>query len=155
MGIELWIDEIVALAGAVESHRKNGKVRSYRVYAKAEIPEALSEYPCAISYPESVSLQISAGGPCKELWRGVTVFYLFPDSKKSNLPEVMRYFTRIRNGMFSSLTLGGKVDHFGPSPDGSTIELVTATYGDEVERHALQVRWEVKADISGEITVGV
>jgi hypothetical protein len=144
MAIEDWIDAVVGVAGSVASHKASGFVRAYRVAGKAEIPESLNDYPCAIVYPESVTVDLAMG---KELWRGVAMFYLFPDSKKSNLPEVTRYFTRIREvfAIENNWTLGELVDHFRFTPDGPSIELVTASYGDEVERHALRVSWEVKA----------
>lgn len=153
MAIENWIDAVVAVAGNVASH-KGGKVRAYRVAMKGEIPEALSVFPCAVVYPtRALSLQYSMGGPCIEVWEVRGEFYLFPDNKKSNLPELVRYFARIRDATLASLTLGGIVEHFsfGEEP----MSLVEMTYEvDSAPRHGIAVNWVVKSSVSGEVTIG-
>lgn len=144
MAIEGWIDAVVAVAGSVESHVKGRKVRAYKLAGKAEVPETLGEYPCAVVYPERVRVDLAVN---KEIYEGVMVFYLFADTKKTNLPELMRYFSRILAVLMveANWTLGGLVDHFHMTEDG--IEFILADYGDEVSRHALQLRWEVKASL--------
>lgn len=152
MAIESWIDEVVRVAGGVASH-KGGNVRAFLVAEKAEFPESLSLnlYPCALVYPVSVRPMLTVG-MSKEIWSGVMDFYLFPDTKKSNIPTIVRYFSRIRNAIASHLTLGGKVDHFVFADEG--MDFAMLTYGDEALRHGIQVRWEVKSDVSSEVTVG-
>jgi hypothetical protein len=151
MAIESWIDDIVRVAGSVASH-KGGKVRAYLVAEKAEFPEALSVYPCVLVYPVGVKMQLSSS-MSKEIWSGVMEFYLFPDVKKSNIPTIVRYFKRIRDAMSGKLTLGGKVNHFIFSPDDTAMEFSILTYGDETPRHGISVRWQVKSDVSSEVTV--
>jgi hypothetical protein len=154
MAVENWIDEVVRVAGSVESH-KGGTVKAFRIASKAEIPEALSVFPCAVVYPtRTKSLQYSMGGPCKEIWEVKGEFYLFPDTKKSNLPELIRYFTRIRKATLASMTLGGLVDHFIFSVEGMALALLTYE-ADGPERHGIAVTWEVKSDVTGEVTIGV
>lgn len=153
MSIEHWIDAVVAVAGSVASHR-GGTVRAYRIAAKAEIPEALSTFPCAIVYPEkSLRLDYSAGGACIEIWQVKGLFYLFADNKKSNLPDLIRYFSKIRDATLARPTLGGLVDHFTFGEDGMT--LVELNY--EVEgppRHGIEVTWQVKQNVTGEVNFG-
>lgn len=155
MAVESWIDAVVAVAGNVLSHKSNRKVRAFRVAERGEIPEALSEFPCAVVYPvKTKSLQYSQGGPCKEIWEVKGEFYLFADNKKSNLPELIRYFGRIRNATLASMTLGGLVDHFIFGEGG--MALVEMTYEtDGPPRHGIEVTWEVKADVRDELTFGL
>jgi hypothetical protein len=155
MAIEQWIDAVVAVAGSVVSHR-GGTVRAFQVAAKGEIPDALSVFPCAVVYaPRIKSAQYSMGGPCKELWEVNGYFYLFADTKKSNIPEVIRYYKRIRTATLAKMTLGGLVDHFIFSPDGDPMVMGALAYeADQPERHVIEVTWEVKSDVTAELTVG-
>jgi hypothetical protein len=155
MAIENWIDAVVDVAGSVESHVKGRKVKAYKVASKAEIPEALTVYPCAIVYaPRMKSAQYSMGGPCKELWEVRGTFYIFSDTKKSNIPELIRYFSRIRTATLASLTLGGLVDHFCFA-EADPMVMGTLPYeADQPERHVIDVTWDVKSDVTSELTVG-
>ncbi len=154
MSVENWIDAVVAVAGNVASHTSSKFVRAYKVAAKGEIPEALSTYPCAIVYPTRLkSAQYSAGGVCVEIWEVRGEFYLFPDKKKSNLPELVRYFGKIRDATLASLTLGGLVDHFQFAEE--PMSLVVMSYeADSAERHGIVALWEVKVNVGSEVTVG-
>jgi hypothetical protein len=151
MSIEKWIDEVANIAGSVASHR-GGFVKAFMVFKKAEIPEALSDFPCAITYGHVVMPSYSDSGPCIDLWQGITEFHVFSDVKKTNFPELQKYFGRIRNAFALKRRLGGLVDHCVIVDPG--IELVTATYGIEGEHHALRVTWQVKENVGGEITLG-
>jgi hypothetical protein len=152
MAIESWIDAVVAVAGSVVSH-KGGTVKSFRVAGKAEVPEALSVFPCAIVYaPRMKAAQYSAS-ICKEIWEVRGEFYLFPDTKKSNLPELIRYYTRIRDAVCAAATLGGLVDHFRFA-EGEPMSMVTLAYEvDQPERHGIVAIWEVKSDVTSEVNV--
>lgn len=152
MSIEKWIDDLAAVAGSVKAHN-SGQVKAFRVYARAEIPEAISSFPCALTYPVRVRPSYSDSGPCTDLWEGQTEFHLFPDVKKANLPEVMRYFAKIRNAFALKRTLGGKVAHLAIREDGMV--MATAKYGEEDEHHAIMVYWEVKEIVTGEVTLGM
>lgn len=154
MAIQNWIDEIIKVMGTIPSHT-GGKLITYRVASKAEIPEALSvPPPCAIIYPTRlISAQYSMGGTCKEIWEVKGEFYLFPDIKKSNLPELIKYFKKIRDATLASLTLGGKVDHFIFGPESMMLAVLTYEV-DGSERHGIAVTWEVKSDVGSEVTIG-
>jgi hypothetical protein len=152
MALEDWIDEVAKLAGNVASH-KGGFVRSYKVFSKSDIPEAINEYPCAVTYIMDVRAQYSLGGPCIDIWNGQTEFHLFPDIKKSNLPEMVRYFGKIRAAWAANMSLGGLVSHSKLKPDKS-IEMVQLVYGVEAEHHGIMVYWEVKENVTGQFTVG-
>lgn len=151
MAIENWVDELVKVAGSVASHTGR-KVRAYAVFHKQEFPEALSEFPCAITFGFRVSSSYSDSGPCIDLWEGITEFHLFPDTKKTNIPEALRYFGRIRNAYALRRRLGGLVEHMLIREEG--MSLVTAQYGAEDEHHAIVVPWQVKERVTAEITLG-
>ncbi len=149
MAIEAWIDELVAVAGSVLSHN-GGQVRAYSVFKKKEIPETLNIFPCAITFGFRMVPSYSDSGPCIDLWEGSTEFHLYPDVKKANYPETMRYFGKIRNAFAYRRRLGGLVDHLAIQE----MTLVTAQYGIENEHHAILVTWQVKERVTSEITLG-
>ncbi len=153
MAIESWIDEVVKIAGSVKSHT-SGQVKAYAVFKRAEIPEALSVFPCAITRIEGVRMSYSQGGPCIDLVDGVTEFHLFSDIKKANLPELTRYIGKIREAFAASMSLGGKVSHCMLRMNELNLELVQFTYGTEAEHHGILARWEVKENVTGQFTVG-
>lgn len=155
MAIESWIDSVVAVAGSVVSHR-GGTVKAYRVASKAEVPEALSVFPCAVVYaPRMMSAQYSMGGPCKEIFEVKMLFYVFPDTKKSNIPDLVRYYRRIRDAVLASMTLGGRVDHCRFAEADPMVMGTVAYEVDTPERHVIEVTLEVKSDVTAEVTVGV
>lgn len=151
MAIELWIDEVAKLAGSVKAHNK-GYVRAYLVFSKTEIPETITEFPCAITYVQGLRTQYNQGGVCIDILDGVTEFHLFPDTKKANYPELARYFGKIRAAWAANMSLSGKVDHCILKPDQS-MEIVAMTYGSEAEHHGIMVHWEVKENVTGQFTV--
>lgn len=154
MAVEDWIDEIADLAGTVDDGR-GGKVRSYRVFAKAEFPESLSDYPCALTYTAEVRPDYSLSGPCTDLWYGMTEFHLFPNVAKSNYPALMRYFARIKAAFALHMTLNGKVAYVQLRTDEPGLQgPVTLQYGEEAQHLGIVARWVVKEDTTGEFTVG-
>ena len=151
MAAENWIDSITALWGAVDDG-KGKYVKSYSVFKRAEFPEALSEFPCAITYITRVpTVLYSAGGPAVVVWQGVTEFHLVPDTKKSNIPYVIRFFDRIIRAAASSITLGGLVSHFLLSNE-EPLQPGSLVYGNEAPHYGVVVNWIVKENPT--ITVG-
>lgn len=143
MAVENWIDEITKLAGSV-SNGKGGKVRSYSVFRKAEFPEVLTIYPCAISYTTEVTC-IYSHGASYDLWKGVTEFHISAGVQKTIYPELMRYFALIRNAFALHRTLGGKVAYCQLRVDEASMQgPVTFQYGDEAPHLGILARWEVK-----------
>jgi len=155
MAVETWIDDITRLWDQVSDGR-GGSVRSYRVYEKDDFPEALSDFPCALTYSTEVENVYSLGGPLVDLWQGVTEFHLFPNVDKRNFPAIMKFFARIRNAASGSMTLGGKVAHFllrNANSGGASIQgPVVLQYGGEEPHHGLLVFWEVNENCSGDYT---
>ena len=151
MSIENWIDQICKVWGTV-GNGQGGHVRSYLVYEKEEFPEAITVYPCAITYTTNVIDQYSVGGPLIDHWKGVTEFHLFPSADKRNFPAIMLYFSRIRNAAAANMQLGGRVAFFQlrqgdePSIEGP----VVLRYGGEDPHHGLIVHWICKQSVSGE-----
>ena len=155
MAVETWIDEIAKLAGTV-SNGRGGKVRSYQVFNKAEFPEALTVFPCAITYTSEVRMEYSLGGPCVDLWYGMTEFHLTPGTAKSDYPYIMRFFARIKAAFAGKMTLGGKVAYFQLRTDEAGLQgPVVLQYGGEEPHLGIVARWLVKEDTSGDFTVAV
>jgi hypothetical protein len=155
MSVETWIDEIADLAGTVDNG-KGGKVRSYQVFKKAEFPESLTVYPCALTYTSEVRPEYSLGGPCVDMWYGITEFHLAPGVAKSNYPFIMRFFARIKAAFALHMTLGGKVAYVQLRIDEPGLQgPVTLQYGDEEPHLGIVARWVVKESTTGQFTVGV
>lgn len=151
--IEQWIDSLCKVWGTVDNGR-GGLVRSYLVFEKAEFPESLSEYPCAITYPEGVSNEYGNGASI-DIWRGKTEFHLIGDSQKSSLPYVIRFFARIRNAAAQNYKLGGKVDYMLLRAEDLSIQgPITLAYGSEEPHWGLVVYWTVKENVSNEVQIG-
>jgi len=154
MAVEQWIDEIADLAGTVSDGKK--KVRSYRVFKKAEFPESLSVFPCALTYTSEARMKYSLGGPQTDLWYGVTEFHLTSNVAKSNYPYIMRFFARIKAAFASKMNLNGKVAYFMLRTDEAGLQgPVVLQYGSEEPHLGIIARWVVKEDTSGDFTPGV
>lgn len=155
MAIELWLDEICKLAGTVESNTR-GNVRSYWAFKKNEFPEAMSEFPCAITYAQGMRLiGGSDSGPTICLWRGVTEFHITQSTGKQFAPELLPYFGRILSAFLSKRTLGSLVAEFSLIKDdaGEAITAGMLDYGtDGVKHMGLAVYWRVKEIVT--VTVG-
>ena len=145
MAVTDWIDDIAKLWGELDDG-KGGLVRSYKVFEKAEVPEALITYPCAITYVSALSsLSYTAGGI--GLWRGTSEIHVYPNTSKANLPGLMLWYERILVKAASSIQLGGKVDHFKLLPQ-DPIRAATLQYGSEDYHHGLVINWEVKENLA-------
>lgn len=150
MAVNDWIDSVATLMAV--SDGAGGTVRSYRVYEKAEFPESITVYPCALSYVSGV--QFVGGHFSYAVWSGVTEFHLMPNANKANLPRLMLYIARIYAACNASIQLGGLVEHFLLKPGGPNIVgPVQLKYGSEEPHHGLVVNWEVKENVSDEVTV--
>lgn len=143
MGAENWIDKVVALWNTVDDGAGR-KVRAYRVFGKNEFPEAVNEFPCAITWIPAVPVvQYSAGGPATVLYRGITEFHLYKDTSKTNYPGLIKYIDRIIQAAASSVTLGGIVSHFLLAANDPLVPGVLV-YGSEEPHHGIVVNWVVK-----------
>ena len=152
--IEDWIDEVCRLAGSVAAGGK-GTVRSYWAFKKTDFPEALTEFPCAISYVQSMRLSGgSDSGPTICLWRGVTEFHICESTGKQHIPEVLPYYGRIIAVFLSKRTLGGLVVEFSliKAEEGEAIVAGNLDYGGGemgVKHLGLVAYWRVKESVSG------
>ena len=158
MALENWIDRIVVRWAQIETHT-GGSLRSYKLYEINEFPEIVTP-PCVLTYPTGVNITYSVGGPIVEHWTGRSDFYLFGNVSKTNLPQLVVYFKKIRNTAISSITLNNTCDYFmidsqdigAPSIQGP----VVLQYGDgDNPMHGLVVNWKVKENISNEDGVTV
>lgn len=153
MSVEKWIDDISDLAGTV-TDGKGTKVLAYKAFRKGNFPNALSIFPCAITYPLSAVMHYSDSG-CWELWDGVTEFHLDGSAEKSHFPNLLLFYAKIRNAFALHRTLGGKVAYCQLKTDEASIQgPVMMQYGTENAHLGLIARWEVKEITSGDFTLG-
>lgn len=152
MAVTNWIDKIAAVWAAVDDG-KNGFVRSYKSFEKAEFPDALSTFPCVLTYVTNLpSVQYSAGGVNKAVWRGISEFHIVSNTLKSNYPYLMGFYDRIIKAAAANYQLGGTVDHFVlVNPDA--IRPGILSYGSEEPHLGLIVNWEVKEDLTVNFSV--
>jgi hypothetical protein len=139
--IENWID---AVAKVFEiSDGQGGLVKSFRVFEKDEFPNALSQFPSAISYPTGV--QAIYGEASMDIWTGITEIHVDP-VEKSNLADVLRYVNRIKTAVAANITLGGLVSYFILDQDGgqNIVGPVTLDFGDPSPNTGFIVHWTVK-----------
>ncbi len=146
--VEDWIDEVAKRFAQIPDG-KGGFVRSYRLIEVAEIPEALTVYPCAISYTDDVTMQTPDGGPNVDMWRGLTELHLVPGQKKSDIPYMIRFFGRVRSVFALDRTLGGKVQYCKLTVEGPSIEgPIVFDPNTEIANQGLLVHWVVRDRLS-------
>jgi hypothetical protein len=156
MALEDWIDDLAGVWGTMPSGQR-GNVRSYKCFNKSEFPEAITEFPSAISFV--TRLRFSGGGdssPHIALWEGQTEIYISPGTSKAGVPEVMRYFDRALRAALKNRTLNGTVAEFSliKKDEGETIVgPALLNYGGEQMHLGLVVNWRVKEVLSG-VTLG-
>ena len=144
--IEAWIDALCAVWELDDG--QGGQVRSYRLFERGEMPDAMSDFPCAISYPLSARM-VYGNGASYIIWRGRTELHLAPNILRSNYPEALRYFARILSAAAANATLGGKVSMFQLDQDGESVTgPVALSYGEQGEHMGLVINWIVKTNES-------
>lgn len=155
MAVEDWIDKVVDRWATIVDP-KGGNLTAFRVYDKANFPEAISKdnYPCAITFIESMSGQYGQSESL-EYWLGVTEFHLVPDVGKHHYSYIMRWFKLIRDAAIGAVQLVGSVSNFALRVEGiASIEgPVVLQYGEEAPHLGLIARWQVKEDVTAEATL--
>lgn len=143
--IEDWIDEVTKTAGTITG-ANNKRILSYQLFGKTELPEALTSFPCALTFVENVSLEYQLGGGGRNFWDGMTEFHLTADTNRKRIPEVLLYFKRIRDAFAGNMTLNGKVASFmlKGSGDQSIVGPVELNFGGEKAHFGLIAYWKVK-----------
>lgn len=150
--IESWIDAVAKVFEIDDGHF--GQVRSYHIFDRAELPEALSEFPCAISYIQGMRPVYSAGGLSYIAWSGVTEFHLTSDTQKSHIPYVMRFFGRVLAAVAGNARLdGAPVKHFIVPQEENALQFFTGAFGSAPEHYGILAHWEVTEDVSATLTV--
>jgi hypothetical protein len=148
MAIEEWIDKIADLAETVSDGR-GGYVKAYRCFDKADFPAAITVTPCAITYPLAMTPQYTAG-LCLDFWEGKTEFHLFDNAEPQNIPEVMRYYARIKAAFAGHINLWATVGYCKLT----RIEgLSTLAWGSELPHWGLLATWTVKEETTNDFTV--
>lgn len=154
MALEIWIDTLCALWEI--SDLKNGTVRSFRFFNRAEFPEALSPemIPCAITYPIRTIPHVGKSVSYSMTY-GVTEFHLTASLNKTNLPYCAKFLLPIMQAAAGSITLNGLVASFliDDGESGGIIGPVKMQYGGEDEHYGFIVNWKVKENLATAITV--
>jgi hypothetical protein len=142
MAVTDWIDEIAKAWGTIDDG-KGGKVRSYRVFEKAEFPESISIFPSAITYITDIPFcNYSAGGPNEVRYNGQSEFHLYPNVSKGNYPSMMLVYQRIFEAAAAHITLQGKVSEFILTKQ-NPIKPGVIRFGTEAEHLGMIVSWTV------------
>ena len=161
MAVEDWIDKVAEVWEFVAADGKT--VVSYRAFDEHNVhrpfPEALSVFPCALSYTTEY-YPLGVEGTQEDLYQGVTEFHCVSSVDKSHYPYVLTFLAKIRDAAAINSQLGGEVSWFkllfngGPGPFGGVgVEGPAAlSYGSEEEHLGLLVRWAVKESVS--VTTG-
>jgi hypothetical protein len=150
MAIETWIDDLCAVWDEV-SDGKGGFVKSYRVYTKAEFPEAITMVPCVLSYTKLMQPKHASGFQIC-MWKGASEFHLSESVAKQWMPDVMRYFARILSAAAAHVTLGGKVSFFIVDFENGVQGPVVLQYGSEEPHWGIMVNWMVEENVI--LTIG-
>lgn len=150
MPLESWIDDVCRVMAV--DNGLGGTVKSYAVYERAEMPDAVTEVPCAITFVQGYMPYYSEKGPKSGFYYGRTEFHLVEGLNRSRIPFIMLFYARIRNAVAGKIALGGRTDieHFGPSPRAELFiegPVVLQWGGAEGQQNlGLIVNWEVKAN---------
>jgi hypothetical protein len=152
-----WIDKIAQKWESLEYEGKT--IRSYKVYERGEIPESLSPevMPCAITIMEGSLGDYAAGGSWEYIY-GRTEFHLVPTAAKEHTPRLLDFYRLIRDEAVTGISLGGTVDLFSLRPGEGELMIrgpVEMQYGDEPWHWGFVVTWQVKENVSTEVTVAV
>jgi hypothetical protein len=152
--VENWVDAVTKVFEINDG--KGGLVLAYRLFEKANIPEAMVQFPCALSFIDGIR-PVYSDGLSLIFWSGVTEMHLTPNVDKSNLPYILPFFGRIVKAAAGAYQLGGivGVEHFIIPEEDNALQLVVLQYGDEAPHYAIRVRWEVKENVSGSVTVAI
>ena len=135
-----------------------GKVRSFLVFERNELPEAITAdmAPCAVTYVTDMQLEYSTGGPTIFYWQGQTDFHLTKDVAMKNVASVMKYYGRIAAAAMQNATLGGLIELFIilQNTDGA-MQFVTFKHPvtGQDDHQGIVVKWSVKQSVSGQYSV--
>lgn len=154
MAIEQWIDKISRLWEIDDG--KGGTVKSYRLFEVNEFPNEIT-FPCALTYPLSVSSLYNSAYQNTDIWIGRTEFHIFPSADKSLIPEVMLFYGRIRKAAANNLDLDGSVSSFLLANEGEQYSIaapVILQYGSENPHWGILVNWIVKEAVADEFSIG-
>lgn len=153
--IQSWLDNLCEVMGVTDRHGK--QVRSFHVFDRNELPDAITpeSMPCAVSYVTDIQLQYSMGGPTLLFSTGQTEFHLTTDVKPANVAYCMSLFEPIVRACANDMQLGGTVEYFTILQNaGAALQFMTYTNADGRSDHqGVVVRWSVKQNISGDLTV--
>lgn len=146
---DTWLDALADIwSGVTDGGRTN--VKSYRM---AEIPDAITVFPSAISYITSVDLgDYGTAHTNVDIYHGLTEFHLFETVALSNLYLAELYIKRIETVAKAHMSLNGLVHWFILEPQDS-ISLVEFEFDNSPSQRGLLVKWAVKEDTSQSIPV--
>lgn len=152
--LQSWLDEVCDVMAVTDLHGRT--VQSFHVFSVNEMPDAISPEmtPCAISYITDCMPEYSTGGPTLLFWSGLTEFHLTSDVKPANIPYILTFFEKIITATAGNATLGGNVELFLIPGEGNAMQFANYKNAEGRDDHqGMVVRWTVKQNISGQLTV--
>ncbi len=153
--MQSWVDKVCEVMSVADRHGK--PVTSFRVFTPNELPNAITPEmaPCAVSYVTDVQVEYSTGGPTLLFFTGQTEFHLTTDVKPANVEYCMSMFEPIVRACAANMKLTNTVEHFMVAQGaGNSLQFITYRNPDGRDDHqGVVVRWIVKQNISGDLTV--
>jgi hypothetical protein len=144
--LENWLDSVCKVFGTIPNG-SGGQVKAYRVFEQGEIPSALTEYPCAVTYVPEAEPEYTSGAITGLIWSGETELHITAADDPALLPDVMKYFSRVLLAVTAARTLGGKVQYFLLPEGQKAIRMSKLQYGSGPFHYGLVVMWEVKENV--------
>jgi hypothetical protein len=145
--IENWLDAVCKVFGTI-SNGSGGQVASYRVFEKAEIPSALTVFPCAVTYVPEAEPAYTSGAITSLIWSGETELHVTATADPALLTDVMKYFSRVLLAVTGNRSLGGKVQYFLLPEGEKSIRMSKLQYGTGPDHYGLVIMWQVKENVS-------
>jgi hypothetical protein len=152
--LESWMDKVCDVMAVTDV--RGVPVQSFKVFTRNELPEAITPemIPCAVNYVQNCQPQYSSGGPTLLFWDGQTEFHLTQDVAPANIPYVLSFFEKVITAAAAEMTLDGTVELFLVRNDAQALTFATYRNSQGQDDHqGIIVRWQVKQNISGQLTV--
>ena len=143
-GIYKWIDYVANVWKEVEVDGL--KIESYKI---AKIPEIVTRFPSAINFVPGTKKKYSVSGDATGNYAGKTQFHIVSSKMMNKIPLVMKFVDPIYAAAAAHITLWGNVFNFYVTD----VDLVTMSWGGEVEHFGLEATWTLQETQTGKFTV--
>lgn len=128
--------------------------KSYNLVASLDVPDKLSDFPCAITYPPMLDNPLYSLGDTTHLtWRGMTVFHLTANLAKANMPIIFPYMIRILDTAMNNARLGttnGSIFKIAQLP-GALSPMENLQFGGEEPHYGVLVQWVFEEHLTHDV----